>query len=326
MVARAGDHAPGTAAGTVFNGMFVRPSMGDDDHLAFQCRLAGTPSNFDQGIWSDASGTLQLVARTGQQAPDMAPGVVFKELGDPVVNSTGILAFQATVEGPGISHSNDSGIWMGPPDAPVLVMRAGDSASGAPAGAVFDDVGPSSIGTSIAVGDSGVGVLTAALWNIGSSEHGVWLLSEVFAPQPVLCIGQEFDVDPDPLVTDLRTVSRASARVVDPRSRTVNGLGQCIVAADFTDNSAGVFVFRLADCPADLTTTANPAATGYAVIDGVLDNEDFFFFLQQYADGRLGVADVTTTAMQGQPGYGVPDGQLSSDDFFYYLTLFAGGC
>ncbi|MCA9288712.1 MAG: hypothetical protein KDA05_09025 [Phycisphaerales bacterium] len=37
-------------------------------------------------------------------------------------------------------------------------------------------------------------------------------------------------------------------------------------------------------------------------------------------------ADLTTGAIPGQPGYGIPNGVLTNDDFFYYLTLFAAGC
>jgi hypothetical protein len=36
--------------------------------------------------------------------------------------------------------------------------------------------------------------------------------------------------------------------------------------------------------------------------------------------------DRTTGAIQGQPGYGVPNGVINNDDFFYYLALFAAGC
>ena len=42
--------------------------------------------------------------------------------------------------------------------------------------------------------------------------------------------------------------------------------------------------------------------------------------------GNLAVADLTTGAVPGQPGYGVPNGILNADDFFYYLALFAAGC
>jgi hypothetical protein len=28
----------------------------------------------------------------------------------------------------------------------------------------------------------------------------------------------------------------------------------------------------------------------------------------------------------GQPGYGVPNGIINNDDFLYYLAVFAAGC
>ena len=36
--------------------------------------------------------------------------------------------------------------------------------------------------------------------------------------------------------------------------------------------------------------------------------------------------DLTTTALPGSPGYGTPNGILNNDDFFYYLAIFAAGC
>jgi hypothetical protein len=36
--------------------------------------------------------------------------------------------------------------------------------------------------------------------------------------------------------------------------------------------------------------------------------------------------DLTAGAIAGQPGYGQPNGVLNNDDFFYYLALFAAGC
>ncbi|MEZ6233090.1 MAG: GC-type dockerin domain-anchored protein [Phycisphaerales bacterium] len=80
------------------------------------------------------------------------------------------------------------------------------------------------------------------------------------------------------------------------------------------------------DCPADLTTTAIPGAPGYAIPDGVLNSDDFFCFLAEFAAGNRIVADVTTGGVPGMPGYGEPDGVLSNDDFFFYLSLFASGC
>ena len=82
----------------------------------------------------------------------------------------------------------------------------------------------------------------------------------------------------------------------------------------------------LSICLPDLTATAVPGEPGYGIPNGVLNNDDFFYFLAQFAAGNLAVADLTTTAVPGQPGYGVPNGAITNDDFFYYLTLFAAGC
>ncbi len=79
-------------------------------------------------------------------------------------------------------------------------------------------------------------------------------------------------------------------------------------------------------CAPDLTTGAIPGQPGYGVPNGILNNDDFFYYLSQFAAGNLAVADLTTGAISGQPGYGVPNGIINNDDFFYYLTIFAAGC
>jgi hypothetical protein len=79
-------------------------------------------------------------------------------------------------------------------------------------------------------------------------------------------------------------------------------------------------------CEADLTTGAIPGQPGYGVPDGVLNNEDFFYYLAQFTAGNAAVADLTTGAIAGQPGYGVPNGVINNEDFFYYLALFSAGC
>ncbi|MCB9840531.1 MAG: hypothetical protein H6809_02625 [Phycisphaeraceae bacterium] len=79
-------------------------------------------------------------------------------------------------------------------------------------------------------------------------------------------------------------------------------------------------------CEPDLTTGAIPGQPGYGVPNGILNNDDFFYYLAQFAAGNLAVADLTTGAIPGQPGYGVPNGILNNDDFFYYLAIFAAGC
>ncbi|MEZ6234982.1 MAG: GC-type dockerin domain-anchored protein [Phycisphaerales bacterium] len=79
-------------------------------------------------------------------------------------------------------------------------------------------------------------------------------------------------------------------------------------------------------CAPDLTTGAIAGQPGYGVPNGILNNDDFFYYLAQFAAGNVAVADLTTGAIAGQPGYGVPNGVINNDDFFYYLAIFAAGC
>jgi hypothetical protein len=79
-------------------------------------------------------------------------------------------------------------------------------------------------------------------------------------------------------------------------------------------------------CEPDLTTGAVAGQPGYGVPNGVLNNDDFFFYLAAFSAGNTAVADLTTGAVAGQPGYGVPNGTINNDDFFYYLAIFSAGC
>lgn len=90
-------------------------------------------------------------------------------------------------------------------------------------------------------------------------------------------------------------------------------------------------------CQVDLTTTAIAGSPGYGVPNGIVNNDDFFYYISLFASS-LGCGsvpgatrcpsppDLTTTAIPGTPGYGILDGALSGDDFFYYLAIFAAGC
>ena len=79
-------------------------------------------------------------------------------------------------------------------------------------------------------------------------------------------------------------------------------------------------------CKPDVSTGAVSGPPGFGVPNAIVNNDDFFYFLAQFAAGNLAVADLTTGAVPGQPGYGVPNGVLNNEDFFYFLAVFAAGC
>jgi len=70
---------------------------------------------------------IEVIAATGQQAPGTEDGVVFSTLGLPVLNSAGIVAFDAEVTGPNVSEANEAGIWIGgTAESLELLARGGD--------------------------------------------------------------------------------------------------------------------------------------------------------------------------------------------------------
>ncbi|MEZ6233860.1 MAG: GC-type dockerin domain-anchored protein [Phycisphaerales bacterium] len=85
-------------------------------------------------------------------------------------------------------------------------------------------------------------------------------------------------------------------------------------------------------CLPDFTSGSLPGQPGYGVPNGILNNDDFFYYLTLFGTNTgcspncPSPPDLTGVAFPGNPSYGVPNGVLNNDDFFYFLTKFAEGC
>ena len=143
LVAREGSPAPGTEPGVVFYAFrdlnAVPPIISKDGSTAFSATLSGPgvgSSNRD-GIWRGRPGSVQLVARTGDPAPDTEAGTLYAGLETSAgewTASDGGVAFLASLTGPAIGPLNGSGLWAGLPGEVALLARAGSQAPGLPAG------------------------------------------------------------------------------------------------------------------------------------------------------------------------------------------------
>jgi hypothetical protein len=81
-------------------------------------------------IYTDLSGTMSMIVKVGDQAPDLPAGVNFSAFDLPVVGGAEQLAFLGTVTGPGITAGvNDKGVWRCAPNggALSLVLRIGST-------------------------------------------------------------------------------------------------------------------------------------------------------------------------------------------------------
>ncbi len=80
-------------------------------------------------------GDLQIVVREGDPAPGMPDGVTFLNFSNrPGQNTDGEILFFGVVQGPGITPANATGVWAGPREAPLPLIRNGDPAPGLPEG------------------------------------------------------------------------------------------------------------------------------------------------------------------------------------------------
>lgn len=136
-IVREGDPAPGTSSGQSF--LFgTNPLLDVDGRVLFQGRLQGSgiDDTNDLGIWLEDSGSTELVAREGDQAPGVPSGVTFANLAPggvtPQYSPSGHLAVRAALTGAVIDSSNDVGVWWGTPDNLQLVAREGGTLPGVP--------------------------------------------------------------------------------------------------------------------------------------------------------------------------------------------------
>jgi hypothetical protein len=187
---KAGDQAPGTG-GAVFNsGLFSGPVMNNLGRIAFRASLVaggGSPpvvNNVNStGIWSEGSGSLQLVARQGSVAVGTS-GALFSSFGTPGINDAGQTVFQSSLTGGDVSGTtNNGGIWSEGGGTLHLVARKGGTApdAGSPQ-AVFNAIATTSVPLINHAGEiafpatlvTGAGGVTSAnsagIWSEGSGS------------------------------------------------------------------------------------------------------------------------------------------------------------
>jgi hypothetical protein len=140
---RNGSHAPGTPADVNFAGISV-PTFNASGRIIFYSTLTGpsvvtlgNPNNV--GLWSDSTGTVDLITRSGDPAPGTPSGVNFLNsfIKVEVLNAAGQTAFTSFLDGPDVDGSNGEGIWLGVPGNLTLVARTGSHAPGTASGVNF---------------------------------------------------------------------------------------------------------------------------------------------------------------------------------------------
>lgn len=319
LIARKGTVAPGTTGG-VFNGFNNSPVINNSGRVAFHSYLLqGTgdvTADNDRGIWSNRLGSLALVVRNGDAAPDVA-GATFKNLGSPMLNGLGRIAFVGKIDGPGITTQNDEGLWFEGPGAMSLIAREGDAAPGTTGvfnslnlfadNFLLSDVGQIAF---LAGLRSGIGGVTTA------NDRGIWATDANGQLTLVIREGDQIDVDNDPLVDDIRTVRTIDFVLTktggdDGRGTPFNDNGQLAFRLTFTnDSSTGIF-----------TATLPVPVPGDVDDDGFVGIEDLNVILSNWnlahTDGDSSRALVTNSI---SPADVDGDGFIGITDLNYVLS------
>jgi hypothetical protein len=101
------------------------PVLNDAGEMAFPATI--TLPAASSGIFRGSGGTLTRIARSGDAAP-AGPGTLTGFPFRPRINASGQVAFQAQLGGPGVTASNDMGVFLGSGGALTQIAREGDAA------------------------------------------------------------------------------------------------------------------------------------------------------------------------------------------------------
>jgi len=217
IVAQRADTAPGTG-GAKLNS-FSAESIGEGGAVAFrgllQTQTGLVTAADNEGIWTNRSGSLELIAREGSDAPCLpVSGPQFDRFTDLYVGNDGTVCFYAYLKGPGVSSANDGSFWRSAPGGTLhLVVREGDTANSTD-GAIISNI------ASISCNGTGNVTYVASLASgagdtVTANNHGIWL------------------DDGTPAAAEL-VVRKNDTFMVDEAERTVTSIG-----FDYTTNALG---------------------------------------------------------------------------------------
>jgi hypothetical protein len=124
--------------GTNFNPVL----LADNGMTAYNSWTSAFPTIASYGIWAGyTKSTTIKVALSDDPAPTLGDGVFYDRINYPVMNATGILAFQATVKGPATGFYDRDAIWAGTPGNVKPVVRSNSVAPGTGGLATFSSFG-----------------------------------------------------------------------------------------------------------------------------------------------------------------------------------------
>ncbi|MCR9095413.1 MAG: hypothetical protein NXI30_14425 [bacterium] len=135
-IAFEGDPEPGGSGGTY--SALRAPVVNDSGVVAFRSSIASGSAT--SGVYRDAASGVAAIALTGDLAPDTGGGT-FTSFGDPAINASGDVVFNATVGG----GTANAGIWQSTPAGLLTIVTTQVAAPGTSGGFYTAFVSPIAI-------------------------------------------------------------------------------------------------------------------------------------------------------------------------------------
>ncbi len=292
--------APDTDGLASFQFLHDPPTLNDAGHVAFRASLQG-PGVEDltrHGIWSDRTGALGLVVRTGDAAPGLGPDGVFTYVEYPGLNDSDEILFYGFD-----SNQLINGYWRhdGAAITPVVIDET--HPAGTPAGIRLDvrlesgminNAGQSAIFAGFETSDGDSGAYDTGLWIVGRTG------SQVLGMR----VGQHIEIESG----DIRIIARITSLRLHPSPqaglpRSFNDDGTIVASALFTDGSSAIIAATpVSFCSAD---TNGDGFVDFADLNEVLGafnsvvlGPAYDFDADLDLDGAVGFADLNLVLSQ----------------------------
>lgn len=172
LVARAGEPAPGAGSGATFTTPLGGMNFNNQGQTAFSASFGGLSPG--SGRFSERTGSLNAVVRSGAQAPGLPEGYTFgASQYITLVNNNGAIGFMQAASNP--SGASLSGVWSDRSGSLSPVATEGQAAPGTEAGVTF---GRFPTSPTVSISDNWQMAFFTRLDGpgiSGSNSHGIWV-------------------------------------------------------------------------------------------------------------------------------------------------------
>lgn len=207
-----------------------------------------TAANDAHIAYSPDGTNFTTVAHEGGDAP-LAGGNTAKYVSflDPVVNDAGVIAYQATIKGTGVTAASKTGLWAGTSGNLSLVARAGETATGTDGLALLSGSAWSAFPSYALPDGDGAGLIFQGTLKGGGvtakDNSGVWAVDSTGTKLLLIVRTGTPGLHPDP-TKSAQKITALSLLTATPGSygtaRSYNSFGTIAVAATFEDKSQAV--------------------------------------------------------------------------------------